>query len=107
MKYLTYSGNNIINARLPDGAGVLYAPEEITGIKRPDVPAAVVHAFQNPLGMPPLEELVNSSSRILIAFDDNCQPFPPTSKPDIRQQALEALLPLLSLCWDRLSTRRA
>jgi len=59
------------------------------------VPKAVISAFENPLGMPPLDKLVSRSSRILIAFDDNCQPFPETSRPDIRQQALEALLPLL------------
>ncbi|MGB2985400.1 MAG: lactate racemase domain-containing protein [Phycisphaerae bacterium] len=95
MKYLTYSGNNIINARLPDDAEILYAPEAIRGIRKSDVPKAVLNAFQNPLGMPPLAAMVNSSSKILIAFDDNCQPFPETPRPDIRQQALEVLLPLL------------
>lgn len=95
MKYLTFSGNSIINARLPDGAEILYAPKEMAGIKKRDVPRAVVEAFENPLGMPPLKELVGRSSKILIAFDDNCQPFPETSKPDIRRQAIEALLPLL------------
>ena len=95
MKYLTYSGNNIINAHLPGGAEIFYAAESIAGIKKPDVPQAVVNAFENPLGMPPLRELVGGSSKILIAFDDNCQPFPATSRPDIRQQALEVLLPLL------------
>jgi hypothetical protein len=98
MKYLTYSGNNIISARLPDGAEVFYAPEKMPGIKRPNVPGAVLDAFERPLGMPPLKELVSSSSKILIAFDDNCQPFPETSKPDIRQQSLEVLLPLLYSC---------
>ncbi len=95
MEYLTYCGNNIINARLPQGAEILYAPREIAGIGRRQVPHAVASAFQNPLGMPPLDKLVGSPSRVLIAFDDNCQPFPETSKPDIRQQALETLLPLL------------
>ncbi len=95
MNYLTYSGNNIINARLPDGAEILYGPETVPGIRRPDVPAAVEHAFRNPLGCEPLDKLVNSKSRVLIAFDDNCQPFPPTPRPDIRQQAIETLLPML------------
>ena len=101
MKYLTFSGNNIINARLPEGSEILYAPEPVSGLHRRDIPQAVVDAFENPLGMPPLRELVSSSSKVLIAFDDNCQPFPPTSKPDIRQQALEALLPLLYACGVR------
>ncbi len=96
--YLTYSGNSIINARLPDSAEVFCGPEPIDGIKRVHVPAAVRRAFQEPLGMPPLDQLVSGSSRVLIAFDDNCQPFPPTSKPDIRQQAIETLLPMLYAC---------
>ncbi len=95
MNYLTFSGNNIVNARLPDSAEVFYARPPIPGIKKRDIPQAVVKAFENPLGMPPLKDLVGANSRILIAFDDNCQPFPETSLPDIRQQALEALIPLL------------
>ena len=98
MKYLTFSGNNIINARLPEGADILYAPEAMKGIKKRDVPRAVKHAFRNPLGMPTLDKLVNSSSKVLVAFDDNCQPFPETYRPDIRQQALEVLLPMLYSC---------
>ena len=95
MQYLTFSGNNIIDARLPEGAKIFYAPEPMPGIKKSYVPKAVLGAFQNPLGMSSLDKLVSRSSKILIAFDDNCQPFPETSRPDIRQQALEVLLPLL------------
>ena len=47
------------------------------------------------MGMSPLRELVDSTSRILIAFDDNCQPFPPMQKPDIRQIIIEKLLEML------------
>lgn len=95
MNYLTFSGNSIVNARLPDGAEVYYPPPPIPGIKKADIAAQAVRAFENPLGMPPLRELVNSGSKVLIAFDDNCQPFPPTGKPDIRQIIIEALLGLL------------
>ncbi|MFQ5589596.1 MAG: lactate racemase domain-containing protein [Phycisphaerae bacterium] len=95
MDYLTLSGNNIISARLPHDAEILYAPRPVAGIRKPDVPHAVAAAFQCPMGMPALGTLVDKSSRILIAFDDNCQPFPQTRRPDIREQALEALLPLL------------
>ncbi len=101
MKYLTYSGNNIIRAHLPEDADILFAPDAIPGIRKRDVPRAVIEAFENPLGMPPLSELVNNSSKVLIAFDDNCQPFPETPLPDIRQQALEVLLPLLQSCGVR------
>jgi len=93
--YLAYFGNNLINARLPDTADILYAPPPIPGVSRAEFPDAVQRAFENPLGMPPLRELVNSKSRILIAFDDNCQPFPPTRRPDFRQLAIERLLQML------------
>jgi lactate racemase len=98
MRYLTYSGNNIISARLPESAEVLYAPAPAEGIAKKDVPRAVEKAFRNPLGMDPLDKTLNASSRVLIAFDDNCQPFPATVKPDIRQQAIETLIPMLYAC---------
>ena len=95
MDFVTFSGNNIVNARLPEGADVLYAPPAAQGIEKRAVPTAVERAFREPLGMEPLEHLLSSKSRVLIAFDDNCQPFPETTLPDIRQQSLEVLLPML------------
>jgi hypothetical protein len=98
MRYLTFSGNSILQAKLPDSAEVLYAPEALPGLSRREIPGAVRAAFEAPLGMEALPDLVNERSRVLIAFDDNCQPFPETSLPDIRQQAIEALLPMLYAC---------
>jgi hypothetical protein len=95
MNYLTYSGNNLINARLPDSADILYAPPPIRGYTPAQVPDAVQRAFENPLGMPPLKDLVRGGSKVLIAFDDNCQPFPMTSRPDFRELAISRLLELL------------
>ncbi|MBT5875003.1 MAG: DUF2088 domain-containing protein [Candidatus Latescibacteria bacterium] len=95
MKYFTYSGNNLINANLPDDATILYPRPAVAGISKGDIPAHVKQAFDNPLDMPPLREMVDSSSRILIAFDDNCQPFPATAQPDIRQIMIGALLEIL------------
>ncbi|MBI3961384.1 MAG: DUF2088 domain-containing protein [Deinococcus sp.] len=95
MKYLTYSGNSLLNVNLPGGAEVYYPPPPLPGISPANLPPAVIKAFENPLGMPPLRELVNSRSRVLIVFDDNCQPFPATKRPDIRQVIIETLLPLL------------
>ncbi len=95
MNYLTYSGNHLIKVRLPDTAEVLYAPPPVPGLSRAEIPDAVQRAFENPLGMPPLKELVNGDSRVLIAFDDNCQPFPMTGRPDFRQLAIERLLEML------------
>jgi lactate racemase len=95
VRYLTYSGNRIINVDLPEGSTVLHAPAPIPGFKRAQFPEQVRQAFENPKGMAPLRELVNGNSKILIAFDDNCQPFPPTARPDFRQIVLETLLPIL------------
>jgi hypothetical protein len=95
MNYLTYSGNNLINAPLPDSADILYARPPIRGYSRAEIPHAVQRAFEKPLGMPPLKELVNGDSKVLIAFDDNCQPFPMTLRPDFRELAITRLLQLL------------
>ncbi len=93
--YLTYSGNNLIAAQLPDSATILYPPAPIPGVPRRDVAAAARHAFENPVGMEPLSDLVHPGSRVLIAFDDNCQPFPATSRPDFRELIIEELLRML------------
>ncbi len=94
-KYFTYSGNNLVNAELPDDATILYPRPPMPGISKREMPKHIVQAFDNPLGMPPLRELVDSNSKILIAFDDNCQPFPATAQPDIRQIMIETLLEML------------
>ena len=96
MQFLTYSGNNLIHADLPDSATVYYPPPARPGIAKRDIPAAVRRAFENPLGMPPLRELVSKDSKVLVAFDDNCQPFPPMRLPDIREICLETLLAMLA-----------
>jgi hypothetical protein len=95
VKYVTYSGNRIVGVDMPRGSTILYPPPALPGFKRAQFPELVRKAFENPRGMDPLKALVSSKSRILIAFDDNCQPFPPTSRPDFRQTVLETLLPLL------------
>jgi hypothetical protein len=95
MKYLTYSGNALLGADLPDHATVLYPPPAIEGIPKRGIPRALREALEQPVGMEPLAELVGPSSRVLIAFDDNCQPFPLMARPDIRQIMITRLLELL------------
>ena len=95
MKYLTYSGNHLINAKLPDNSEIYYPQPAKPGVKRAEMPEHVKKAVENPMGMPPLRDLVNGNSKVLIAFDNNCQPFPMTKKPDMRQVILETLLPML------------
>ena len=95
MKFLTYSGNNLLSIDLPEESTIHYSNPPLPGLPRSEIPGAVERAFENPMGMSPLRELVDSTSRILIAFDDNCQPFPPMQKPDIRQIIIEKLLEML------------
>ena len=85
MKYLTYSGNHLINAKLPDSSEIYYPQPAKPGVSRSEIPEQLKKAVENPLGMPPLKEQVNGNSKVLIAFDNNCQPFPMTKKPDMRQ----------------------
>jgi hypothetical protein len=95
INYLAYSGNNLLNVSLPDGSAILHAPKPLPGLSRAQVPGAVRTAFEHPVEMPPLKELVNGNSKVLVCFDDNCQPFPPTPRPDYRELMIEALLPML------------
>ena len=95
MKYFTYFGNHLVNAKIPDNSEVFFAKPPISGIKRAALSEKTQQAFENPLEMPPLRELVDGNSKVLILFDDNCQPFPATKKPDLRQIMIETLLKLL------------
>lgn len=96
MDYLAYSGNNIVRAKLPESSDIYYAPPAIEGLPPNTYSEHIRRAIEQPLESPPLCELVNAKSKILIAFDDNCQPFPLTARPDFRQSTLEVLLPLLN-----------
>jgi hypothetical protein len=95
VRYLTYSGNNILAVDLPEGSNILYPKPPVPGIPLASYADHVRRAFEKPLGMPPLREMVDGNSKVLIAFDDNCQPFPPQARPDFRQICIEALLPML------------
>ncbi|MEZ5354355.1 MAG: lactate racemase domain-containing protein [Bryobacteraceae bacterium] len=85
----------MVNIDLPEGSEILYPPPAIPGFPIATYPEHVRRAFQNPRGMAPLRSLVDGNSKVLLAFDDNCQPFPPTARPDFRQIVLETLLPML------------
>lgn len=93
--YLTYSGNNLLNVRLPDSAEILYPLPPLPGMTKQLIPDRIRNAFEHPIDMPPLRDLIGGDSKILIAFDDNCQPFPPTKRPDIRQLMIETVLTML------------
>ena len=62
MKYLTYSGNTLVDVDLPDSATVFYPPPPLPGLRTDEVPAALEHAVEHPLGMDPLPDLVGKGS---------------------------------------------
>ena len=98
MKYFTYFGNHLVNAKIPDNSEIFFAKPPLPGINRAVLSEHTQRAFENPLEMPPLRDLVNGNSRVLILFDDNCQPFPLTKRPDMRQIMIETLLKMLYAC---------
>jgi nickel-dependent lactate racemase len=85
-------GAETISADVPDRTTVVRGGG--AGAERPrlspvpDQAAAIRDALANPLGLPPVRDLVRPGARVLIAFDD---PTVPSYGP-IRQLAIEALL---------------
>ncbi|MBC7231207.1 MAG: DUF2088 domain-containing protein [Actinobacteria bacterium] len=89
MHRLVFYGDDMVRVELPDRTRVLKAPPPLAPL--PDYPGAVRRALREPLGCPPLQELVGPGSRITIAFDDPCLPLPPVWR-DPRGPAVEAVL---------------
>ncbi len=64
-------GERVVEATLPDRTHVV-SPGGVLLPLEPaeDLQALVLSALKNPVDMPPLKELVNSRSKVTIAFDD-------------------------------------
>ncbi len=63
-----------IEIQVPKSAEIVEA--EVRGEKILDPEEAIREALRNPLGMKPIKELVNSRSRVAVAFDDPMKPSP-------------------------------
>ncbi len=85
-------GQTFVERDLPERATVLTGPAPMPGIN--DVAQAVRDALAAPIAHDPLPQLVGSSSKITIAFDDTAGfTFPETSGwVDFRQTAMTVLL---------------
>ncbi len=89
MNRLVFYGDDLVRVELPDRTRVISAPPPLEPLA--DYPGSVRSALRDPLGSPPLGELVGPGSRVTIAFDDPCLPLPPPWR-DPRGLAVEAVL---------------
>ena len=79
-------GDKSIPVNLPDN--VISAPPGLSTTLEPidDIQGEIQRALKNPLGRPPLHQLVKPGSRVTIAFDDPTVPcFAPVWEPAIKE----------------------
>jgi hypothetical protein len=88
-----FSGEDLLLEDLPIGTKVIYPKPPVAGL--PNVKAAIRHAIHHPEGCDPLHALLRPGMKVTIALDDISLPLPPMRTPDVRQQVLEVILPLL------------
>jgi lactate racemase-like protein len=88
--FLFHRGEGFERHKLPTDTRVILPKPPVPGI--PDVQNAIENALDNPLGYPPLSEILTPGMKITIAFDDISLPLPPMRKPDIRHSIMEAVL---------------
>ena len=91
---LVHFGEGFREERLPVGTRVLYPRPPIAGLADPR--GAIRDAVDHPLGCDPFAALLRAGMRVTIAMDDISLPLPPMATPDVRQMALEVLLPILA-----------
>ncbi|WP_433652913.1 lactate racemase domain-containing protein [Micromonospora zamorensis] len=89
---LVHEGEEFRLEKLPLGSRVIYPPESLPGLGNVD--EHIDRALANPIGRPPLGELLFSGMRLTIVFDDLSLPLPPMQTPDIRQRIIERVLEL-------------
>ncbi len=89
MKRLVFYGDDLVMVDLPERTRVVEAPPPLPPLR--DYPRRVREALREPVGSPPLAELVGPGSRVTVAFDDPCLPLPPCLR-DPRGPAVEAVL---------------
>jgi nickel-dependent lactate racemase len=84
-------GDSTILAELPERTRVIrQTTKPLPALKDPA--QAVRHALSSPIAHDPLSKLVNSKSRVTIAFDDPIGFFSPQKPPDFRELAIKVLL---------------
>ncbi len=91
---LLWSGEDLLDVKLPAGTRMVYPKPTIPGLKDRD--RAIRHALAHPEGMAPLEAQLKPGMRVTIAIDDISLPLPKMRPPDVRQSVLTILLETLA-----------
>ncbi|UCE14106.1 MAG: DUF2088 domain-containing protein [Candidatus Heimdallarchaeota archaeon] len=89
-----FSGDDVLIVNFPDNVDIIYPNPPIS--KLANFETSIETALNNPLGMAPLENLIDSSSRVCIGFDDISIPVPPIRSPDPRGSVIKAILTRLT-----------
>jgi hypothetical protein len=93
-KRLLWSGEDLLDVKLPTGTRVVYPKPTIPGI--PDRDEGIRYALSHPEEMEPLEALLRPGMKVTIAIDDVSLPLPKMPRPDIRESVLTIVLSLLA-----------
>ncbi len=93
MKTPIFCGHDLLLADVPDDTRVIGPPPP--GKEAGPAPSILAEALDQPLESPPLEDLVGSSSSVVIAFDDNALPLP-TMRNELRPVAIKLILARLA-----------
>lgn len=91
---ILWHGEDFLLESLPPGTRVIYPRKPIEGL--PDPKAAIRYAINHPEDSPPLFALLKPGMKVTIAIDDLSLPLPRMKRPDIREQMLDVILPLLA-----------
>src|SRR6266567_1018734 len=89
-----FSGEDLLVEDLPVGTKVIYPKPPLAGLG--NVKAAIRWAINHPEGCDPLHAKLRPGMKVTVALDDISLPLPPMRTPDVRQQVLEVILPLLA-----------
>ena len=83
-------GDGYISAALPERTRVIEGKHPLPAI--PDVAERIREVINSPVGHEPLQKLVNSKSKVVIAFDDASGAYFRTQRTDFRQTAIEVIV---------------
>ncbi len=91
---LLWSGEDLLDVKLPAGTRVIYPKPTIPGLK--DRKTGIRHALDFPEDMEPLNAKLKPGMKVTLCIDDISLPLPKFRQPDARQEMLEIVLAMLA-----------